>query len=161
MLKLYLITLNCFLAIICYLITFEIYKIFNYYRLISYKLPYNQKTLEKTINLSKVYMNYKEWLFSIFTLEKYIQYNYISLSKPCNTLGFCYYNTKNYNFAEYYYNKAIDKEPNNTIFLSNLAEIYVMNKEYQKAKQIYEKVINIDKNNKKAERQLLIINRLI
>nr|QVY58386.1 hypothetical protein [Kappaphycus striatus] len=161
MLKLYLITLNCFLALICFLITSEIYKIFNYCNLTNKKLLYDKKTLEKTIHLSKVYMNYKEWILCIFILEKNIEYNKISLGRIYNSLGFCYYNAKNYIFAEHYYEKAIKNEPNNIVFLSNLAKMYTLNQEYQKAEQIYKKVLNIDNNNKKAQRQLLVLNKLI
>nr|QVY58183.1 hypothetical protein [Eucheuma denticulatum] len=161
MLKLYLITLNCFLAIICFLITPEIYKIFNYYSFTSKTSPYNQINFQKAINLSKIYINYKEWLLCIFTLEKYIQNKRIVVSKTYNILGFCYYSIKNYHFAEYYYGKAIDKEPNNTMFLSNLARIYMLNKQYKKAREIYKNIITIDKNNTKAKKQLLIINKLI
>ena len=159
MLKLYLITLTCFLAIISFIVTYEIYRIFNDYVIINNKLSYNQEAVQDDLYLAKVYMKRKKWLSCIFMLEKGISQENIYIAKNYNILGFCYYNVKQYKCAEQYYKEATKKEPNNTIFLCNLAKIYVLTKQYQNAKKTYQQVIKIDKNNKKAREQLLLLNK--
>nr|WCH56056.1 hypothetical protein [Calliblepharis sp.] len=158
MLTIYLISLILVLFPVCLIITNEIYKILNNYIFQYYQLIKNKKN---TFKLLQTYIKQKKWLSCILEIEKKIQQKEEFLADYYNALGYCYYYIKIYNLAEYYYDKAINKNPKKIITLCNLAKIYMSKKQYKNAYNIYHKVIELDKYNKIAKKQIEKLNKYL
>lgn len=64
--------------------------------------------------------------------------------KISNTIGFYYYEMKNYPEAIKYYKKAIELTPDYPLSYNNLGVIYLQTEEYEQAKEYFRKAIALD-----------------
>lgn len=155
----YLICLILFLLVICLLSTVTIYNVIskNIYINKNISQTKNNIQVEKILELTKIYMNQKRWLSCILLLEKNSITKDPFIENYYNIIGFCYYHLKIYTLSEYYYNQAIREQPTNIIILCNLGRVYVKNKKYKQAISVYRKVLQIEDNNKVAQKELKIL----
>lgn len=160
MLRIYLVCLTTFLLPICLLITREVYKLCKQYFTTTRILKQQNNhiiNIHNNLTLAEIYIKQKKWMSSILILESNILKESEILSKCCNWIGFCYYQTKIYHLSKYYYLQAIKKTPNYISALHNLAEIYQILNDYKNATSIYEKIITIDNKNIKAKQKIEIL----
>nr|YP_009773953.1 conserved hypothetical plastid protein [Caulacanthus okamurae]QIZ74570.1 conserved hypothetical plastid protein [Caulacanthus okamurae] len=147
MLKIYLLCLTCFLLPVCFLITLEIYKTLKNHIVVYYSNNSN------SLNSTQAYIRQKKWLTCIKILEKNIALQKKSTTKYYNILGFCYYYINEYQLSEYYYEQVLKQKPNNISILYKLAKVYLLNKKDKDAKNIYQKILKLDKNNNIAKKK--------
>ena len=76
------------------------------------------------------------------------------LANLYNTIGFTYFETKQYDLSVYYYNEAIKCMPDYTIALNNLAYAYEKQEMLVLAVETYKKVLNYDRENEVAKEKL-------
>ena len=70
-----------------------------------------------------------------------------------------YYNKSNYEKALEYYNKALSHEQENVEIYYWLGKVYKADKKKKKAKEMWEKVLEIDSEHKGAKMQLKKLKR--
>nr|YP_010904003.1 hypothetical protein REQ00_pgp171 [Caulacanthus ustulatus]WCH57254.1 hypothetical protein [Caulacanthus ustulatus] len=152
MLKIYLICLASFLFPICFLITLEIYKTLKNHIIINYtKNSFDNNNL---LHLAQAYIKQNKWLKCITILENNIEVEDKVIIKCYNGLGFCYYHIEEYGLSEYYYKKILKQEPYNISTLFKLANVYSLSKDSKNARNIYQKVLELDKDNTIARKAL-------
>lgn len=78
-----------------------------------------------------------------------------------NYLGLLYLYTENYKLAEASFLKANIYNPNNIVYMVNLAATYERDKNYNSALQIYEDVYKLDKNYKDVAGSILRVKTLL
>lgn len=152
---LYLFLLLFVLTPICFIVTIQIFQLlFNYaiFRGILLKQNSRDVDISQILSLAKIYISRKKWFTCILMLEAEIHIH--DDPRYYNCIGFCYYNMKWNNLAKLYYLKALDKSPKYIIALSNLAKVYHLMEDEEKATELYQKIILLDNNNKVAKRFL-------
>nr|UAD87742.1 hypothetical protein [Gracilaria textorii] len=153
MFEIYLILATCLLLPICFLITKNI--IYIYYQLKSLKHIEEITNIMSIENkhilyIANVYVNRKKWLDCITILEFYmkqIRINELIILVQCyNYMGLCYQSVNSYKIATKYYLKAYNKAPFIKQTLKNLANIYKLSGDIEKASQIHQKLTNLNEN---------------
>jgi tetratricopeptide (TPR) repeat protein len=95
-----------------------------------------------------------------YALKTWDQEDLMGLASLYNTIGFTYFETKQYELSIYYYSEAIRLIPNYSIALNNLAYAYEKNQMQNQAIEIYRQVLKYDKENEIALEKLDKLNRL-
>nr|AOM64612.1 hypothetical protein Riqu_133 [Riquetophycus sp.] len=147
MLTLYFICLLFFLIPISILITYEINMLINLYYL-SIKIK-SEKNDIIVINLVKLYIRRRRWLFSIRLLEDSLSHN--GNTNYYNYLGICYSTLQQYTIARYHYEQVLKIDPDNLMSLSGIAKLYILTNQSDKAFEAYMKILNIDPKDKSAK----------
>nr|YP_010902809.1 hypothetical protein REP59_pgp171 [Hypnea flava]WCH54863.1 hypothetical protein [Hypnea flava] len=156
MIKTYLTFLILILCTACSITTNEIYKIYQNYKLIN--SSFNHKDI---FELLQIYIKQNKWLACIIKVEQKHKKEKNLAAEYYNIIGYCYYSLEIYYLATYYYQKALEKEPNNIITLFSLGKIYKLTKKYKKAYNIYDQIIMLDSNNKIAKKQVKLLNKYL
>lgn len=127
------------------------------------KLQMNEHLSNNFYKLGQIYLqkNFYKKAISLFrkSLVNWDSNDKIGLGSLYNTLGFTYFQLKEYDYSKYYYLQAINLLPDYTLALTNLGLIYETNKMFREASDIYNTVLKYDKNNKIALSQLALIKR--
>jgi tetratricopeptide (TPR) repeat protein len=127
------------------------------------KLQKNENLSNNFYKLGQIYLrkNFYEKAISLFrkSLLNWDSNDKIGLGSLYNTLGFTYFQLKEYDYAKYYYLQAINLLPDYILALTNLGLIYETTKMYREAYDIYQTVLEYEKNNKIALSQLALIKR--
>nr|YP_011007559.1 hypothetical protein V2497_pgp101 [Syringoderma abyssicola]WAM64988.1 hypothetical protein [Syringoderma abyssicola] len=92
-------------------------------------------------------------------LETWDHNDKIGIGSLYNTLGFTYFNLKQYDFAIYYYKIAIHVLPDYILALKNLAYTYEKVSLYKDAYDFYQAVLVWDPNNELVLSRMLIVER--
>nr|WCH54664.1 hypothetical protein [Hypnea edeniana] len=156
MIKIYLTCLILILCTACSITTNGIYKIYQNYKLVDSNI--NHKDL---FELLQVYIKQKNWLDCIIRVEQKTKTEQTVATEYYNIIGYCYYSLEIYYLATYYYQKALEQEPNNMITLFSLGKIYKLTKKYKKARRMYNHIIILDSNNKIAKQQVELLNQYL
>nr|YP_010902410.1 hypothetical protein REP52_pgp172 [Hypnea nidifica]WCH54265.1 hypothetical protein [Hypnea nidifica] len=158
MIKIYLTSLILILFTACSITTKETYKTYQNYKLIHSTLNSKNKEL---FELLQAYIKQKNWLACIIKVEQKIQIEKTLETEYYNIIGYCYYSLEIYNLAIHYYTKALKQEPNNMITLLSLGKTYKITQKFEKAYNIYNKIIILDSNNKIAKKQITMLNQYL
>jgi tetratricopeptide (TPR) repeat protein len=125
------------------------------------KLQLNQNLSNNLYILGQIYLRKKfyEKAIGLFreSLVSWDLNDKIGLGSLYNTLGFTYFQLKEYDYAKYYYLQAIKLLPDYTLALTNLGLIYETTKMYLEAYNIYTIVLDYESNNKIALSRITII----
>nr|YP_009500348.1 hypothetical protein [Gracilariopsis heteroclada]AXE43510.1 hypothetical protein [Gracilariopsis heteroclada] len=129
MFELYLILVISLLLLICYFITNSLYMLYSQAYILQKLFKLNNKyklPKDDILNLAKVYIKRKQWLYCTTMLEFYIDQTQSNqhIAEYYNYLGLCYQYIKLYEIAKSYYLKAYNKEPSIKYIIKNLANIY-------------------------------------
>lgn len=145
-----------FLFPLCIVLTFQLFTMlvreFSFY-LLSYKKEVDYSFNELFV-LLKILVNKKLWFKSIKLLERQKGLVKENMHQYFNSMGFIYYNMKQYNLAQLYYLKAVNFKKDYLVALQNLAKVYDKQKKYVLAISTYESILLYDKDNKVANRYL-------
>ncbi|CAM9104601.1 unnamed protein product [Chrysoparadoxa australica] len=93
------------------------------------------------------------------SLENWDINDKIGLGSLYNTLGFTYFNLKQYEYAAYYYNEALKLLPDYTLALTNLGLAYEKVQKYEDALTTYKKVLRYTTSNKITNSRLTLLER--
>nr|YP_011007077.1 hypothetical protein V2492_pgp022 [Phaeostrophion irregulare]WAM64364.1 hypothetical protein [Phaeostrophion irregulare] len=112
------------------------------------RININQFSYHDTYKLGQLYLKKKLFNKAILlfrkSLDTWDSNDKIGLGSLYNTLGFTYFNLKQYEFAIYYYQIAIKILPDYTLALKNLAYTYEKLTWYNKADKIYQKSLYLN-----------------
>ena len=93
-------------------------------------------------NLGVMYLDIKDWDSAIATFKDVLSdLLYATPQFPLANIGRAYFNKKEYDLAETYFKKALEKQPNFIIALNGLGETYIITQNYPKAIEVYEKAV--------------------
>ena len=95
-----------------------------------------------------------------FALKEWDQTDSEGLANLYNTIGFTYFEAKQYDLAIYYYMEALKQVPEYITALNNLAYAYEKNQMLIKAAETYNQVLAYDNKNDIAKEKLERISRL-
>nr|WCH55461.1 hypothetical protein [Hypnea pseudomusciformis] len=158
MIKIYLASLILILSTACFITTIEIYKNFKNYSFLYLETNKNHNQLFKVL---QIHIKQKNWLTCILTIEEKIKKENKLPIEYYNIIGYCYSSINIYTLADYYYQKALYKEPNNIITLLSLGKIYTITKKYKEAYSIYNRINTIESNNKIAQKKLKVLEKYL
>ena len=96
-----------------------------------------------------------------YALKTWDQNDSMGLAILYNTIGFTYFESKQYSLAIYYYKEAITKVPSYTIAINNLAHAYEKEQSIENALLTYKQVLLYDKHNKIANGKMELLRRRI
>nr|QCI07204.1 hypothetical protein [Hypnea pannosa] len=158
MIKIYLVSLILILSAACFTTTVEIYKSFKNYTFLYLETKHNY---EELLEVLQIHIKQKNWLACITKIEQKIKKEKNLPTECYNIIGYCYYSIEIYNLANYYYQQALQKNPNSMVTLLNLGEMYTVIKKYKEAYNIYNKINMIDSNNKIAQKKLKTLTKYL
>ena len=93
-------------------------------------------------NLGVTYLDKGDWDSAITCFKDVLSdILYATPQYPLANIGRAYFNKKDYELAESYYNKALKEQANFIIALNGLGETYMATKNYTKAIDVYEKAV--------------------
>lgn len=147
--RVYMIIAFSFLILLCVFISFELWQLFKVNIIL--KLYLNKINLidfsEDEFNiLVSAYIKREKWLIVISLLELFYSSNVFNLVNIGNSLAYCYQKLSYFNIAEYYYLQVLFKYPSNLDTLINLAKLYEISSNSNKALNIYHRISILDKN---------------
>ena len=116
-------------------------------------LQYKKNNTNYNKNLAEAYIKRKMWMKCIILLENKIK-THSKTSEYQNLLGLCYLNIHLYESSYYHYRQVLQQDSGNLVSLFSIAQIYKINNKYTKAINTYNKILDIDKNNHIAQKQL-------
>nr|QCI06502.1 hypothetical protein [Erythroglossum lusitanicum] len=145
--RVYMIIAFSFLILLCIFISFELWKICKVN--IIFRRYLNEISLinfseDKFNTLVSLYIERKQWLIVISLLELFYYSNVFNIINLGNSLAYCYQKLSYTNIAEYYYLKILSIYPSDIYTLHNLAQLYDICSNYNKALKIYQKISNLD-----------------
>ncbi|CAM9090456.1 unnamed protein product [Discosporangium mesarthrocarpum] len=162
----YSVSLFCILIIISYYIfqqIINVQKLENRIFILREKIQNNRATYQDFYILGQIYLKKKIFNKSILLFRQALQIwdfnDQIGLSSLYNTLGFTYFNLKNYNFAIYYYNISIQLVPDSLLALTNLGFTYEKINLYEKAYEYYQNTLKFDVMNKLALSRISVVEK--
>ena len=113
-----------------------------------------EKSYEDQFKLGQIYLRKKIYNRAILEFrecfENWDKDDRIGLASLLNTLGFTYYNLKQYNIAIYYYKMALSITPDYFRSLTNLAYLYQSRGKLERLNGIYKELKKLDPNNPKT-----------
>jgi tetratricopeptide (TPR) repeat protein len=125
------------------------------------RIQMNEQFSNNFYKLGQLYLrkNFYEKAITLFrkSLVNWDRNDKIGLGSLYNTLGFTYFQLKEYDYAKYYYLQAIKLLPDYTLALTNLGLIYELHKMYLEAYDIYKIVLTYEENNKIALSRIVVI----
>jgi tetratricopeptide (TPR) repeat protein len=122
------------------------------------KIQTDEQFFEDFYKLGKIYFKKKNYEKALILFQKALKTcdsdNDMELAVIYNMLGFVCFQLKRYQYAEYYYLKAIGLAPDYILALTNLALIYKTKKMYRNAYNSYKVIADFQMNNKLALSQI-------
>lgn len=155
----YLLLIICFLSVVCYFISVDLlisisghWNVYQWYHVDIIEFIQSSDIFL----MAKIYIFRKQWLSCILMLELALleQSSNKYFMEYYSCLAFCFYKLKIYNRSERYYLLYLECNPKHLNTLVCLANIYVSSNQYIKAEIIYERILNIDPENKIAREYL-------
>nr|QCI04541.1 hypothetical protein [Apoglossum ruscifolium] len=148
----YVIIALCFLIPLSYIISLELFNlivslIFIY---LNYSVVYNNLINSNKLKYYKLidfYVNRRQLFLCISILEFSLIQGYFDNIFIYSYLAYCYKSLFYFQIAEYYYLKALFYSPSNVVILNNLFELYNMSEQSNKANEIYDRILLLNKNN--------------
>ena len=129
------------------------------------KIYKKNNTYEDLYKLGQIYLGKKNYnkAITLFreSLKEWNLNDKIGLASIYNTLGFTYFKLEQYDYAIYYYNRAIEIIPDYILALTNLGFCYEERKNYEQALSTYNQILNFDQNNRKVNEKLLTLQSKI
>lgn len=123
----------------------------------------NENSYEDCYKLGQLYLRKKNYTNAIIFFQRCLKCwdlnDIIGLSSLYNTIGFMYFNLKDYDYAIYYYKKALYLLPDYRVTLINLAVTYENLQMFKKAYYLYLKVLDYYPNNKIANSAILTLEK--
>lgn len=115
----------------------------------------NTDSYESQFKLGQIYLRKKLYSKAIEEFRecftKWDKNDRLGLASLLNTLGFTYYQLKEFNIAVYYYKTALTLAPDYFTSLSNLAYLYQQQGQLQELNETYKQMVVFAPNNKKTE----------
>nr|YP_009589075.1 conserved hypothetical plastid protein [Corallina ferreyrae]QBL75591.1 conserved hypothetical plastid protein [Corallina ferreyrae] len=90
------------------------------------------------------------WFQSLKLLESVKEVDLEYRHQYFNTVGFIYYNMKDYDLAKKYYIEAISIKNNYLVALQNLAKVYELQNNYVSAIESYNSILSYEPDNRIA-----------
>nr|YP_003002277.1 conserved hypothetical plastid protein Ycf37 [Aureoumbra lagunensis]ACS36989.1 conserved hypothetical plastid protein Ycf37 [Aureoumbra lagunensis] len=156
--KLYLILVFSVLVLITIFLAFQINLKQNLEKkLTTLKQQTNQNAdaYESQFKLGQIYLRKKLYSKAIKEFRecftKWDKNDRLGLASLLNTLGFTYYQLKEFNIAAYYYKTALTLAPDYFTSLSNLAYLYQQQGQLQELNNIYQQMFKLAPDNKKTQ----------
>jgi tetratricopeptide (TPR) repeat protein len=153
----YSLALFLILSFSCYFVFKQIYLTQNFeqkLKTLQNRTTLNQNFYEDFYKLGQLYLQKKNYNSAILFFQSSLKYldvnDIIGLASLYNTIGFMYFNLKDYHYALYYYKKALFLIPDYKIILINLAVTYEKLQMLKKAYKLYLQVLSYDPNNQLA-----------
>ena len=114
----------------------------------------NKKSYESQFKLGQIYLRKKIYNKAIAEFREcfsiWDKNDRLGLASLLNTLGFTYFNLKQYEIAKYYYKIALSLTPDYFISLTNLAYLYQSQGQIDELDDVYKKLKKLDSNNPKT-----------
>ena len=156
--KLYLFLVFGTLVIITLFLGFQIQlkqNLENSLNSIQKKKNLDDKAYENQFKLGQIYLRKKMYNRAIEEFRecftKWDKNDRLGLASLLNTLGFTYYQLKEYRIAIYYYQTALNLTPDYFTSLTNLAYLYQKQGKIQKLNETYTSLVEFDPTNKKTK----------
>lgn len=112
-----------------------------------YDAPYNtaKKNTPPSKSVSLIYADYlkrnNEYKKAVKVYKKLLKQN-CNLEPALYSIGYCYYQLKDYKNASYYFESAFESDKNNEIYLSSLIKTYIKLNKTDNAKLLLNNFIN-------------------
>ena len=94
-----------------------------------------------------------------YALKNWDKNDTTGLANLYNTVGFTYFESGQYDLSIYYYKQAINKSPEYTVALNNLAYSYEKKKLIPEAIETYKEVLNYDTTNSTAMERIEYLSK--
>lgn len=161
MLTIYFVCLLVVLIPIFIFITYELYILFTHCFLSNPFIYQNSRYQANFSNLATIYLYRKRWLCCIILSETSLSKDLINGHdvQYYNYIGLCYLKLKEYKMSHYHYMQSLNIDEYNTITLHALAKLYISMHQYNDAKQVYCKIINIDPDNQIANKNMYLLTK--
>ena len=134
-------------------------------RTLKNKIESGSATPNDYYSLGSIYLSKKLFDQAILQFSKALKNwdknDLVGYSSLYNAIGFTYFESEQIDMSIYYYQEAVNLNPTYIIALNNLAHSYEKKRMFQKASEIYKKVLQYDKNNPVAEEKLEYTSRKI
>jgi stress-induced-phosphoprotein 1 len=116
---------------------------------------------QQTILEKRSFQYYQEGKFeeAIKDLNEAIKLNPGAQSGYLNNIAMCYIGMNKDDKAKEYFNKSIENDSKNINAYGGLAELYLKEKNTQKAKEMYTKILSVNPQDQNARTKLDSLNR--
>jgi Tfp pilus assembly protein PilF len=120
------------------------------------KIPNSVSNNQQSILEKRSFQYYQDGKFeeAIKDLNEVLKLNPSAQSGYLNNIAMCYMGLKDNNKAKEYFNKSIEKDTKNINAYGGLAELYLKEKNIQKSREMYEKILSINPQDQNAKMKL-------
>lgn len=127
----------------------------NKFSSLTQEVKETDQTYQRQFKLGQIYLRKKIYNKAIeefrSCFNNWDNNDRLGLASLLNTLGFTYYQLKEYDVSIYYYRKALDITPDYLTSLTNLAYLYKDQGQLNNLDRIYQRLNHLAPNNKKTK----------